>query len=303
MHLDSHPTTNFAHMSQGHFPVVDIAHAASTGDMLKSTAATPVAGSTSFSSTPYTFTNSSVLISTTGETTTPMPVPTRYHTPRPRKRRGTPLATAKRPQVTDNSVVSPPTSSSSSSVVEKWSCRVAGCTKFYGRTYDLVRHLDTAHHRVLRGADDLALLAAGTPPRLLRRLRDLLDKRYRCDVCGHEFSRKDTLSRHLDEQGHRPLDLDSRPSMPDSLPSLTFSPTSTTSSVSDFAPPSGPLLADYDSFPSFSPMLPFVDDQDDIDVPLFPVDLFNHVLSLCEGATPPSDEEVDREIMKMGLFA
>ena len=80
---------------------------------------------------------------------------------------------------------------------------MSGCTKTYGRSHDLVRHLDTAHHAALDGAADDAILAAGVPPNQVARVRELIARRNACAVCGEAFSRRDALVRHMDEQGHR----------------------------------------------------------------------------------------------------
>ncbi|EJD47430.1 hypothetical protein AURDEDRAFT_113453 [Auricularia subglabra TFB-10046 SS5] len=104
------------------------------------------------------------------------------------------------------SSASPSASSSSSSPpphAKRWPCCMPGCTKSYGRSHDLVRHLDTSHHSALAGADDSAILAAGVPPNQVARVRELLARRNACSVCGESFSRRDALVRHMDEQGHR----------------------------------------------------------------------------------------------------
>lgn len=219
-----------------------------------------------------------------------------YYARRPRNRNSQPRSAAK-PYTQVAPPLSFPETTSSLSASDRWPCGVAGCTKSYGRTYDLVRHLDSAHHMALRGADDAALLAAGTPTKLISRIRELLGRRPQCNLCGQEFSRRDALIRHMDEQGHRLIDHPpsltnvlsmSVPAWPDhsvlsaSVPVGTF----------NLAAPSEPLLGDLHSFPPC--------DEDVL--PLFPPDeLFAHALSLCAGATPPSEAEIDRALSELGL--
>ncbi|KZV96332.1 hypothetical protein EXIGLDRAFT_765432 [Exidia glandulosa HHB12029] len=135
------------------------------------------------------------------------------YAPRPRNRNSKPKPKPK-PYTHHLPTPSPSASSSSSTSpspppVERWNCGLPGCTKTYGRVHDLVRHLDSAHHSVLRHADDAALLHAGIPSTSFARLRELMGKRTQrtlaCAVCGESFSRSDALNRHMDEQGHRPI--------------------------------------------------------------------------------------------------
>lgn len=80
-----------------------------------------------------------------------------------------------------------------------------GCSKSYGRVYDLERHLVSKHGDALCDADDVVLLSAGVSHTLLTSLRSKLGKRFVCAACSKGFSRSDALSRHMDEQGHRPI--------------------------------------------------------------------------------------------------
>ncbi|EJD45459.1 hypothetical protein AURDEDRAFT_184719 [Auricularia subglabra TFB-10046 SS5] len=91
----------------------------------------------------------------------------------------------------------------SASAPSRWLCPMPFCARSYGRPHDLVRHLDAAHHAELCATDDALLAALGVPVEHVARLRTLMARRNRCAVCGAAFPRRDTLLRHLDEQGHR----------------------------------------------------------------------------------------------------
>ncbi|KZV96336.1 hypothetical protein EXIGLDRAFT_432053 [Exidia glandulosa HHB12029] len=131
------------------------------------------------------------------------------YAPRPRKRNTKPKPQPK-PYTKTHTLPTPSPSASSSTSpspppVERWNCGLPGCTKDFGRVHELVRHLDSAHHSILRHADDSVLLSAGIQTQNVAKLRQLMAKRNACAVCGASFSRSDALNRHMDEQGHRPV--------------------------------------------------------------------------------------------------